>query len=155
VHLVAASSEHDFAPGSAQLAWLDADLAAVDRARTPWIVVALHRPVLSAAVLEWADHSPGAKLSAAFEPLFRRHAVDLCVAGHIHSYEYTFPVFNGTVLGGYAPGANGSDGTAPTFVDPPAPIYVVQGTSGALPENIFFDPAHILGKGCEGTFVYK
>ena len=21
--------------------------------------------------------------------------------------------------------------------------------------NIFFDPAHILGKGCEGTFVYK
>ncbi len=21
--------------------------------------------------------------------------------------------------------------------------------------NIFFDPGHILGKGCEGTFVYK
>jgi hypothetical protein len=26
-------------------------------------------------------------------------------------------------------------------VSPTAPIYVVQGTSGALPENVFFDPA--------------
>jgi len=139
VHYVVASTEHDFAPGSPQADFLEADLQAVDRSTTPWVFVALHRPVMSASVLEFADHSPGAKLSAAFEPLFRRHSVDLCIAGHIHSYEYTFPVFNGTVLGGYAPGTENT--TMPTFVDPPAPIYVVQGTSGALPENVFFDPA--------------
>ena len=27
-----------------------------------------------------------------------------------------------------------------TYVNPKAPIYVVQGTSGGLPENVFFDP---------------
>ena len=42
---------------------------------TPWVVVALHRPILSAAVLEWKDHSPGGKLSAALEPLLMAHKV--------------------------------------------------------------------------------
>ena len=32
------------APDSAQLAWLISDLAAVNRALTPWIVVAFHEP---------------------------------------------------------------------------------------------------------------
>jgi hypothetical protein len=136
VHFVALSSEHPFSPGSPQLAWLDADLSSVDRSITPWVVTSLHRPILSAAVLEWEDHSPGAKLSAAFEPIFKKHAVDVCIAGHIHSWEYTYPVFNGTVESYPAPG----NSTTPTFVSPTAPIYVVQGTSGALPENVFFDP---------------
>jgi hypothetical protein len=135
VHLVAASSEHAVAKGSEQWAWLDADLAAVDRRVTPWVIVALHRPVLSAAVLEWEDHRPGGKLSAALEPLFRTHAVDLCVAGHIHSMDRTHAVFNGTVTDRPAAG----DATS-TYVNPRAPMYVTQGTSGALPENVFYDP---------------
>lgn len=28
-----------------QLAWLEADLAAVDRSRTPWIIVQTHAPL--------------------------------------------------------------------------------------------------------------
>jgi len=136
LHFVALSTEHDFSPSSPQLAWLEADLAAVDRATTPFVVACLHRPVLSASVLEWADHSPGAKLSASFEPVFKRHGVDVVLSGHIHSYEYTYPVFNGTKLGDYAPGT-----TVPTFADPAAPVYVCAGTAGALPENTWFDPA--------------
>lgn len=95
----------------------------------------LHRPVLSAAVLEWEDHSPGAKLSAALEPLFRDARVDVVVTGHIHSHERTHAVFNGTVI--TLP--SGPDNA--TYVDPAAPIYVCSGASGALPENVFFDPA--------------
>lgn len=133
LHYASISSEHAFAPGSPQYAWLESDLARCSRATTPWLVVALHRPVLSAAALEWADHSPGAPLSAALEPLFVRYGVDVVFAGHIHSYETTFPVINGTVMGAPAPNSS-------TFLDPAAPVYVVGGTSGALPENVFLDP---------------
>ena len=46
----------------------------------------IHRPVYSAALLEWADHSPGGKLSAAWEPLFLGR-VDLVLSGHIHTFQ--------------------------------------------------------------------
>lgn len=39
------SSEHDIEPGSRQHLWLDADLAAVDRSITPWVIVTAHRPM--------------------------------------------------------------------------------------------------------------
>ena len=45
VHLIALSTEHDFSTGSPQLAWLVADLAAVNRSRTPWVIAGLHRPM--------------------------------------------------------------------------------------------------------------
>jgi hypothetical protein len=79
----------------------------------------LHRPVLSAAVLEWESHCPGGPLSAALEPLFYAAGVDAVLAGHIHSYERTHAVFNGTVRGRPAPNST-------TYVDPGAPIYAVQ-----------------------------
>jgi hypothetical protein len=60
--------------------------------------------------------------------------VDVVLSGHIHSYERTHPTYNGSVAG--VPVGPGND----TYVNPPAPLYVVQGTSGALPENVFFDP---------------
>lgn len=133
VHLLFVSSEHPAGPGSAQAAWAAADLAAVDAAATPWVVAVIHRPIYSAALLEWADHSPGGKLSAAWEPLFLGR-VDLVLAGHIHSYDRTHPVHNGTVVGPVPP-ANAS-----VYVDPRAPLYVCAGTSGALPENVFVEP---------------
>jgi hypothetical protein len=37
------SSEHDITEGSEQYAWLAADLAAVNRSVTPWVVVTAHR----------------------------------------------------------------------------------------------------------------
>lgn len=45
VHLIGLSTEHDFGEGSPQLAWLAADLAAVNRSRTPWLIAGLHRPM--------------------------------------------------------------------------------------------------------------
>lgn len=38
------STEHGFAPGSAQYAWIARDLALVDRSKTPWLVFSGHRP---------------------------------------------------------------------------------------------------------------
>jgi hypothetical protein len=45
----------NFTAGSDQYQWLAADLAQVDRAVTPWLVVCLHAP--------WCDHSFGAFLN--------------------------------------------------------------------------------------------
>lgn len=63
---------------------------------------------------------------------------DLCLRANATvmyncSYEYTHAVYNGSVVTYPEPGTS-------TYVNPKAPIYVVQGTSGGLPENVFFDP---------------
>ena len=57
------------------------------------------------------------------EPYIKKYAVDLFITGHEHQYERTFPVFNGTVT---------TAGSSGTFTNPGAPVYVVQGTSGAF-----------------------
>jgi hypothetical protein len=43
MHFVGLSSEHNYTVGSAQYKWLEADLQAVDRNVTPWVVLNLHR----------------------------------------------------------------------------------------------------------------
>jgi hypothetical protein len=48
VHFTAVSTEHDLEPGSPQRAWLERELASVDRCRTPWLVLLLHRPMYGA-----------------------------------------------------------------------------------------------------------
>lgn len=67
VHFVALTLETDFTNSSAQHAWISRDLAAVNRAHTPWIVVALHRHIFSAG--EWAGGLIE-KEQAELEPLF-------------------------------------------------------------------------------------
>ncbi|KAJ0389933.1 hypothetical protein P43SY_011790 [Pythium insidiosum] len=44
-HHVVLSSEHDVSAGSPMRRWLQQDLASVDRARTPWLLVHIHRPL--------------------------------------------------------------------------------------------------------------
>lgn len=34
----------DYGRDSAQYAWLQRDLAAIDRSRTPWVIVGMHAP---------------------------------------------------------------------------------------------------------------
>lgn len=43
IHVVQLSSEHNWTRGSAQFAWLAADLARVNRTATPWVIVTAHR----------------------------------------------------------------------------------------------------------------
>ena len=53
---------HDWFPGSCgqvvrQYAWLERDLAGVDRARTPWVVLYGHRPMYCTNDDRWATIS--------------------------------------------------------------------------------------------------
>lgn len=100
------------APGQ-QLAFLEADLASVDRAVTPWVVVAGHRP--------WYTTGTGGctPCQEAFEAPLYRYGVDLAIFGHVHNSQRFQPVVNGTAD---AAGLN----------DPRAPLYVVAGGAGNI-----------------------
>ena len=58
-----------------QLAFLKADLAAVDRARTPWLVALVHK--------DWEMEPPA---FADFSPVLRAAKVDILFCGHAHHY---------------------------------------------------------------------
>lgn len=106
------SSEHDPSPGAPLGDWLAADLAAVDRSVTPWLLVGIHRPIvetemypsdyavgaptalylslpLSIGTLSPVPSSPttAAGLRAILEPLLLRYSVDAVLAGHYHSFQ--------------------------------------------------------------------
>ncbi len=81
-HYVYVNSEESQAPGSPQLEWLAADLAAVDRTVTPWLFLFQHRPLLCSTKSEEGDHVPGGKFLTALEPLILAHKVDVVITGH-------------------------------------------------------------------------
>ena len=115
MHFAAYSSEHDLQP---QMAWLAEDLAAVDRTVTPWVVVIAHRPVYCSTNDYYDCRLAGPKqFGPLLEPLLRAHRVDLALFGHLHNYERSWPVFNGTV-------------TAMSYENPAATVHAILGMGG-------------------------
>ena len=178
MHITNIDSEELQTPGSPQAQWLAADLAAVDRAVTPWLIMMQHRPVYSSTKSEAGDHTPGMGFPAKLEPYIKQYAVDLFLTGRAlapptlcpfacsarstscppppppppaspaspadeHQYEATYPVFNGTV-------ATRGDGKG-VFTNPGAPIYVVQGTSGAFVSGDWETPQPAWSRYREGS----
>jgi len=132
VHFISISTETDYpeAPFASnfgpQLEWLKADLekASANRKNVPWIVASGHRPLYTST-----GHPEYQKfLRHAFEDMFHQHHVDLYVCGHVHNYERSYPVFNGSR-------------TSASYVDPSSTVHVVIGNAGC-PEGIshHFDP---------------
>jgi glucose/arabinose dehydrogenase/PKD repeat protein len=97
VHFVALDTQLAFgdpARRQAQLAWLEADLAATTQ---PWRVVYFHRPPYSAG-----DHGSELDVRQAFSPVLERYGVQLVVNGHDHSYERTIPLRENSSTGSAA-----------------------------------------------------
>lgn len=104
IHVSVLATEHDSVE---QTAWLAANLAAVDRTRTPWVVVAMHRPMYVSSISKgepWADQDVATVLRAEWETLLLAQGVDLVLAGHHHSYQRTCHLAHGKCL---PPGAGG------------------------------------------------
>jgi hypothetical protein len=104
VFVAAVSSEHDWQEGSAQWLWLNATLAAVDRAVTPWLLVSMHRPVYSTQECEVGDYVVSLHMRPALDPLLWRYRVDAALVAHTHSFERTCPVSSVAGAGCEAPG---------------------------------------------------
>lgn len=88
LHVVALDTEFAFLDPlrrSAQLAWLEEDLAATTQ---PWKVAVYHRSPYSAG----GEHGSEAAVREAFAPIFERHGVQLAIGGHEHDYERTWPL---------------------------------------------------------------
>jgi hypothetical protein len=95
VHFVSLDTETAFqtlARRQAQLAWLDADLAATAQ---PWKVVFFHRPPYSAG----RHHGSNLAVRAAFAPIFEARGVHLVISAHEHDYERTRPLRDHTTNG--------------------------------------------------------
>ncbi|EFJ46276.1 hypothetical protein VOLCADRAFT_105635 [Volvox carteri f. nagariensis] len=116
------STEHPVGPGSEQYEFIVQALRGVDRRRTPWLVVAGHRPIYVASTnANWPDGDQPVSelLRDALEDLFLEHAVDMTLQGHHHSYQRTCPLYRGVCQ------PSNDDGTAA------APVHVVLGHAGA------------------------
>ncbi|KAG6553828.1 hypothetical protein Mapa_004745 [Marchantia paleacea] len=91
-----ADSEHDWRKGTEQYAFLENCMATVNRHKQPWLIFVSHR------VLGYSSGYYYALKGAFAEPwgrddlqtLWQKYRVDLAIAGHIHNYERTCPVFS-------------------------------------------------------------
>lgn len=98
VHVTVISTEHDLSPGSTQYDWLHSDLKNVNRCRTPWLIVGLHRPMY--VVYPHKDNRiVGEHIRDSIEHMFVKYEVDLTIAGHVHSYYRTCAVADGECVG--------------------------------------------------------
>lgn len=106
-----------------QRRWLEEELRKANtleaRALRPWVIVAGHRP-LYCSVLRPTCSSEAAKLRAVLEPLLVKYSVDLYLASHVHAYERTFHVRNGSVCT-----ANGTETCGP--------VHILNGDAGDPP----------------------
>jgi hypothetical protein len=69
-----------------QRLFLEADLASVDRATTPFVIVCMHNPLYNSNVGHHREvYTLMMKKWA--EPLFIKYGVDAVFAGHVHAYE--------------------------------------------------------------------
>ena len=109
-HFVVVDQYSDYGPGSAQLAWIEQDLAATAQ---PWRFLYLHEPGWSAG-----GHENNAVVQTYLQPLCEEHGVSVIFAGHNHYYARA--VVNGiqhvTTGGGGAP-LKPPEGGYPNVVD--------------------------------------
>ena len=63
----------------------------MDRARTPWVIVAWHQPAYNSYQTHYKEFECGRQQ---IEPFLYANGVDIVMHGHIHAYERTYPVNN-------------------------------------------------------------
>lgn len=122
--VIALSSYLPYSPASRQFRWAAAELAAVDRTATPWLVVIMHSAPRMSYGTDWGMFKELEEFMSFYEPLFYQAQVDLMLSGHVHAYERTLPNYNYTV-------------------DPCGTAYIVIGDGGNAegPESHFVDSA--------------
>jgi len=119
-HFLAFSAEaYAYSSGAAfianQLAFMRADLASVNRTRTPWVVGLAHK-----------DWTMQADAYADFSPVLEEGGVDVLFVGHVHYYNRYLPT--DPVTGRTDRGCVSPDGH--TYSNPPYMVTIVTGAPG-------------------------
>lgn len=118
---------------SRQYDWLVKDLQEANlpenRAKRPWIFTMSHRPMYCSNVGNRDCNSNSSIARKGFpltkkyglEKLFFKYGVDMHFTGHQHSYERTWPLYDGQVY---------KRSRRDPYVNPKAPIHVITGAAG-------------------------
>jgi len=120
VQFFATDTNRDVQPGSPQYQWLESALKA---STAKWKVALHHHPPYSSDDDDFGDSTMGQTTDGevklrSLSGLYDKYKVDLCFAGHIHSYERTYPIRAGKAVGE-------GEGT----------VYMVVGGGGGDPET--------------------
>lgn len=96
-------SNKDLSPGSEQYRWLD---KAMGESKATWKFAAHHHPCFSSDEDDYGDrlrgrpdaaYVDGDRNASKLVPLYEKHGLDVNFAGHIHSYERTWPILQMTI----------------------------------------------------------
>lgn len=118
-HIIVLSSYSAYGKYTPQYVWLQNELAAVDRTKTPWLIVLMHSPWYNSNGYHYME---GETMRVQFEAWLVNSKVDIVFAGHVHAYERTYRISNvayNIVNGNCIPVRNDS-----------APVYITIGDGG-------------------------
>jgi len=158
IHFICLDSQTDRRkPGSAQLLWLEQDLAAT---KQPWIVAYWHHPPYSRGSHNTDKDKESIEMRAHVLPLLEAGGCDLVLSGHSHCYERSY------LLKGHYGMANtltpamkldsGSGAPATPYRKPAVAqgtVYVVAGSSGKISGGKLNHPAHVVSLNKLGSLV--
>lgn len=158
IHFICLDSQTDRRkPGSAQLTWLEKDLAATTQ---PWIIAYWHHPPYSRGSHNTDKDRESIEMRAHVLPLLEAGGCDLVLSGHSHSYERSY-----LLKGHYgdsksltpAMKVDGGNGAPATPYTKPAvdvgTVYVVAGSSGKISGGKLNHPAHVVSLNKLGSLV--
>jgi hypothetical protein len=74
-----------FGAASPLVAWLKGDLAAIDRSKTPWVLVSLHAPWYNSNTAHQGD---GEGMRQALEEMLVAGGVSAFFTGHVHAVSF-------------------------------------------------------------------
>ncbi|KAI6220952.1 Purple acid phosphatase [Aphelenchoides fujianensis] len=134
--------EYGHLPVLNQYQWLQQDMkkANANRDQTPFMIAFYHRPLYCSNTNSFECGSfenrlvrVGFEDMPGLESLFYENELDLGFAGHEHSYERFWPVYDRKVF----------NQTADPYRNAAAPVYVISGSAGCHSPNALFNKTEI------------
>ena len=162
-HIIYANTYGTTDSDSAQFKWLSKDLANVDRSVTPWVFVITHCPWYNSNLNHQSEFQ-AVQMRANLEALFYANKVNAVIAGHVHAYERTHPVYqNATVSDGIVYINIGDGGNAEGhdfYYESPAPAWSAyrNGTQFGHGELKILDAQRAVWtwyRNCDGEYVNR
>jgi hypothetical protein len=139
------STEHEYDVGSEQYTFLEQDLRAVDRTKTPWVIFGGHRAMYLNSDYGGkidSDIVVSDRLIAIIEPLIFKYKVNLAFWGHNHVVQRQSAVYQKKVVQASSPRVEDGGDVVHHFTNPQATVHMVIGTGGAkLTYNAVMDPS--------------
>ena len=101
--------------------WLSKDLKSSNK---KWKIVYLHRPLYCSFESDYHCGSSAQKMRELLEEILMENKVDLILAGHVHTYERLYPVYDGKI------DFKSMNKDRSVYTNPNYPVHVVCGAAG-------------------------